>query len=180
MRRSRISAAVLLTAGLVFAPVARAAVDAFIWFEGIAGESHDAQHMGWTEVSSVQLEQVRTTASRIGSAAGGGGSGKVSVHDISVTKHVDKASPTLMKYCTNGKHIPNATISMRKAGGTQQEYLVIKLQDVLVSSYRATGSGAGATESFTLNAADATVQYTPTPRPNAAAVAPMPAGAVRK
>jgi type VI secretion system secreted protein Hcp len=179
MRRPRLSAALLVTASLVFAPVASAAVDAFIWFEGIAGESRDAQHMGWTEVSSFQLQQIRSSAG-VGSATGGAGGGKVSFHDISITKHTDKSSPTLMKFCANGKHIPNATISMRKAGGTQQEYLVIKLQDVLVSSYRTSGAGAGMTETFTMNAANATIQYPPTPRPNPAAVAPMPAGAVRK
>src|SRR5664279_5907615 len=91
MSPARFSAALLLTAGLVFAPVARAAVDAFIWFEGIAGESRDPQHMGWMEVSSFQLQQIRNTAG-VGSATGGAGSGKVSVHDISITKSTDKAS----------------------------------------------------------------------------------------
>lgn len=179
MKPSRVSAALLLAAGLVLAPAARAAVDAFIWFEGIAGESRDPQHLGWTEVSSFQLQQIRNSVG-IGSATGGAGAGKVSVHDISITKHVDKSSPTLMKFCTSGKHIPNATISMRKAGGGQQEYLVIKLHDVFVSSYRSSGAGGGATETFTLSAADATMQYPPTPRTNPAAVAPAPVGSVKR
>lgn len=179
MSKSRTSAALLLTAGLVFAPVAHAAVDAFIWFEGIAGESRDPQHMGWMEVSSFQLKQIGNTAG-VGSATGGAGAGKVSVHDISITKSTDKASPMLMKHCATGKHIPTATISVRKAGGSQQEYLVIKLVDVLVSSYRTSGGGAAVTESFTMNATDATIQYPPTPKPNPAAVAPMPAGSIKR
>jgi type VI secretion system secreted protein Hcp len=124
------------------------------------------QHKGWIEVSSFQLEQVRTAATTIGSATGGAGAGKVSVHDISITKRVDKSTPSLFKHCANGVHIPNGQISMRKAGGTQQEYLVIKLTDIFVSSYRAVGGGgggAGATETFTLNAGNATVEYTGAP-----------------
>jgi type VI secretion system secreted protein Hcp len=157
MKPFRTSAALLLAAGLALAPVASAAVDAFIWFDGVEGESTHLDHKGWIQVSSFSFDQLARAQ----------GSGKVSVHDISITKSVDKASPTLMKFCTDGKHIPNATISMRKAGGTQQEYLVIKLKDVMVSSYRTLGGGGAATETFTLNAADATVEYPGQPTPNA-------------
>jgi hypothetical protein len=83
-------------------------------------------------------------------SGGGGGAGKVAVHDISITKHVDKASPTLFKYCANGQHIKQGTITLRKAGKT---YLTIKLTDVLISSYQ-TGGSAHAdqpTESLSLN-----------------------------
>ena len=171
--RRTLATALVFAAGLLLALPASAAVDAFIWFDepSLKGASTDANHKGWHEVSSFQFEQVRSAATTIGSATGGAGSGraregKVSVHDISVTKHTDSSSPKLMLFCANGKHIPSATLSMRKAGGTQQEYLVIKLKDVLVSRYQAGGAGHGGevgTETFTLNAMDATVEYTPTP-----------------
>jgi type VI secretion system secreted protein Hcp len=157
--------ALLAAAGLAFAPRAFA-TDAFIKFDGVEGESTHLDHKGWIQVSSFSFDPLARAK----------GSGKVSVHDISITKVVDKTSPTLMKACTTGKHFPNATLSMRKAGGTQQEYLVIKLTDVLVSSYRTTGGGGGAgvSESFTLNAADATLEYPGQPTPNAAIkVAPV-------
>lgn len=179
MNTTRLSSALLLAAGLLLAPPASAA-DAFLQLGGIEGESTDAKHKGWIEVSSFQLEQVRQAATTVGSATGGAGAGRVSVHDISITKRVDKSTPSLFKHCASGVHIPTATISMRKAGGNQQEYLVIKLVDVLVSSYRTSGSGAGATETFTLNATDATIQYPPTPKPNPAALAPARAGSVKR
>jgi type VI secretion system secreted protein Hcp len=75
-------------------------------------------------------------------AGGGGGSGKVSVHDISITKVVDAASPTLSLYCANGKHIPKVTVVLRKAG---KVYQTIKLSDVLVSSFQIGGHGSGGT-----------------------------------
>jgi type VI secretion system secreted protein Hcp len=152
MNRRVPAVALLLAVVLLLPATARAAYDAFLKLEGVPGESTDPKHGGWIEVESYQLDALRS------SATGGAGAGKVHVHDFSFTKKVDKASPVLMKACTKGQHFPTATLSVRKAGGGQQEYLVIKLQDVVVSSYR-TGGGAGApTETMVLNAAQATIE----------------------
>jgi type VI secretion system secreted protein Hcp len=53
---------------------------------------------------------------------------------------VNVASPKLFLHCANGKHIPNALLTCRKAGTQQQEYLKIKFTDLLVSSYQTGGS----------------------------------------
>ncbi len=96
---------------------------------------------------------------------GGGGTGKVQVHDISITKYVDKASPKLALACANGKHYSTAKITVRKAGRGQQEFLTYKLSDVLISSYQSGGSGGGKgatpTESLTLNFKKISVEYKP-------------------
>ena len=55
--------------------------------------------------------------------------------DFSFTARTSKASPQLFLHCAQGKHIKQAFLTARKAGGSQQEYLKIKLNDVLVSSY---------------------------------------------
>jgi hypothetical protein len=104
------------------------------------------------------------TISGLGFAGGasqsgsGGGAGKVSTHDISITKSVDKASPTLFKYCANGKHIPKASIELRKAGKT---YLRYTLTNAVISSYQTGGSAhAGEpTESLSLNFTKIEIQY---------------------
>jgi type VI protein secretion system component Hcp len=44
-----------------------------------------------------------------------GGGGHVQTHDISVTKTVDKASPTLYRSPVQGKHIDNVKITTRKS-----------------------------------------------------------------
>ena len=97
----------------------------------IKGESADAKHKNEIDVLSWSWG-----VSQSGSAGhgGGGGEGKASFHDLNVTHHVDKASPLLMKACATGTHIPEATITVRKAGKGQQEYLVIKMSDVLITS----------------------------------------------
>jgi len=46
-------------------------------------------------------------------------------------------------------HIPQVTLKARKAGGNQQQYYEIKLEDVLVSSYQT--SGAGGFDQITLD-----------------------------
>ena len=38
--------------------------------------------------------------------------------------------------CASGQHIKEATLVVRKAGGDQQEYLKIKINDILISSYQ--------------------------------------------
>jgi type VI secretion system secreted protein Hcp len=168
MNRSRIAAALLLAAGLALAPSAHAAFDAYLKLEGVEGESTDAKHRGEIEVDSSQLGSLQGAADRA-SKSSGPGAAKVSFNPFSITKKVDKASPVLFKACASGKHFPSATITMRKAGGSQQEYLVVKMYDVLISSYRTSGVGASQTESFVVNAANATLENMPTPRPGGAA-----------
>ena len=73
--------------------------------------------------------------------AAAGGAGKASFHDFNFTHHIDKASPVLMKACATGEHIKDATITVRKAGKGQQEYLIIKMTDVLVTSVADSGVG---------------------------------------
>jgi type VI protein secretion system component Hcp len=74
---------------------------------------------------------------------GGGGAGKASFHDFTFTHPVDKASPLLMKARATGEHIKDATITLRKLGKGQQEYLVIKMTDVLVTSVSTSVSAEG-------------------------------------
>ena len=82
------------------------------------------------------------------------------MHDISMTKFVDKSSPALMFHCAGGKHIPNGLITVRKAGDKPLEYLKVKLVDILVSSVQHAGHGSDLlTENLTINFAKFHVEY---------------------
>lgn len=86
-------------------------------------------------------------------AGSGGGTGKVSMQDFHFTKNVDATSPKLFSACATGQHFPTATFTARKKGQGQQQYLVVKFSDLLVSSYQ-TGGSAGDTvpvESISFN-----------------------------
>ena len=104
----------------------------------IQGESRDARHQDEIDVLAWSWGVSRSGTVSHG---GGGGAGKASLHDLSFTHHVDKASPRLMTACATGEHLPEATITVRRTGQGQQEYLVIRLKDVLVTSV-ATGVSA--------------------------------------
>jgi type VI secretion system secreted protein Hcp len=94
----------------------------------------------------------------------GGGSGKVSVQDITINKWVDQATPNLWKLVCNGKHEAEGLLTIRKAGGDDPvEYLKIEMKEVLVSDLQ-TGSAEGdenVTETATLNMGEFKVIYTP-------------------
>ena len=115
-----------------------AAVDYFLKIEGIDGESQDSKHKG-----EIELQSWSWGTSQSGSFAsgGGGGAGKVSMQDFHFVMPVNKASPKLMLACATGEHIPKATLTARKAGKNQQEYLKYTFSDILVSSYQTGGSG---------------------------------------
>ncbi len=137
------------------------AVDMFLKLGDIKGESSDDKHRDEIDVLSWSwgMEQHMGTSP----AGGGVGAGKVSVHDLSVTKYIDKASPGLMLACCNGEHFKEALLTVRKAAKTAIEYLKITLKDVIVSSM-AVGGSTGQDrqpETITFNFAEFGTQYTP-------------------
>src|SRR6478752_5281026 len=114
------------------------AMDMFIKIGALKGESRDSKHK-----EEIDILAWSWGASNSGSAhmGGGAGAGKVNVQDISFTKYIDKSSPSLFLSCANGKHIPTATLVVRKAGEKPLEYLKLELTEVLVSSVSTGGSG---------------------------------------
>ena len=114
--------------------------DAFLKLDGIKGESADAKHKGEIDIMSFSWGVSQTGVQATG---GGGGAGKVSFQDLHIVKKTDASSPLLMLNCANGAHIKEGNFVVRKAGGTQLEYLKIKLTDVLISSYKPHGMEAG-------------------------------------
>lgn len=129
--------------------------------DGIDGESQDDKHKNEIEVDSWSWGVTQSgTAGRTGT---GQGAGKASFHDIHFTAKVNKASPKLMLASATGQHLGEATLSVRKAGGQQEDYLKIKLSGVLISSYQEAGSGHGGdvvpVDQFSLNFSKIEITY---------------------
>ncbi|MFC5472460.1 Hcp family type VI secretion system effector [Paraherbaspirillum soli] len=106
------------------------AQDMFIKINGIDGESQDNSHKSEIEVLSWAWRVSQQSNMHAGS---GGGAGKASVDDLQFDHFIDRASPNLIQYCLNGKHIDQAVLVVRKAGGNPLEYLKITMSDVLVT-----------------------------------------------
>lgn len=137
------------------------AVDMFLKIEGVDGESADSKHKDEIDVLSFSWGMSQTGSMHV---AGGGGTGKVAVQDMSITKNLDKASTVLMQKCATGKHFPKATLTCRKAGDTPIEYFVVTMEEVLVTSVSEGGSKHEEdrqTEMISLNFAKVKVKYTP-------------------
>lgn len=134
------------------------AVDMFIKLADIKGEAKDSKHKDEIDVLAWSWGLSQSGTTHMG---GGGGAGKVNIQDLSLTKYIDKSSPKLMLYCSSGKHIKDALLTVRKAGDKPLEYLKIKLEEVLVSSLSTGGSGGEdrLTENLTLNFAKVTLDY---------------------
>jgi len=126
----------------------------------IKGESKDARHKDEVEVLSWAWGLSQSGGTGQG---GGGGAGKVSFHEFTFTHHVDKASPALMKACATGVHLKDATITVRKGGKGQLEYLVITMTDLLVTSVSTsvTAEGDATLESVGLAFAKVDLEYKP-------------------
>ena len=126
----------------------------------IKGESLDSKHKGEVELLSWSWGVAQSGTMAHG---GGGGEGKATFHDFNFTHHIDKASPVLLKACATGEHIKEATITVRKAGKGQQEFLIIKMNDILITSVNPSGSGdsAATAEAVALQCAKVDLEYKP-------------------
>jgi type VI secretion system secreted protein Hcp len=133
--------------------------DIFAKVGDIKGESLDAKHKDEIEVLSFSWGLTNAVTTGPG---GGGAAGKATFHDLSIVHNIDKASPRLMAACATGTHLKEATITHRKAGKGQQEYLIVKLNDVIVTGVThggASGQPGSETVSFTFAKVD--LEYKP-------------------
>jgi type VI secretion system secreted protein Hcp len=136
------------------------AVDMFLRIEGIKGESKDSKHADEIQVTGWSWEAAQTGTSGKGTGAG---AGKVEHQDIEIRKLADRSSPTLYKACCKGEHIKSADLTVRKAGGDALEYLIIHLEDLLITSFKLGGEPTNdqIEEVLRINFSRAAIHYTP-------------------
>src|SRR5262245_24575018 len=115
-------------------------IDIFAKIGDIKGESFDDKHKDEIEVLSFSWG-----VSNPGTIGPGGGehTARATFQDLSITHHVDKATPQLMFACASGQHLKEATITYRKAGKAQQEFLIIKMSDIIITGIAPSGGTEG-------------------------------------
>ena len=134
------------------------ASDIFAKIGDIKGESLDAKHKDEIEVLSYSWGV--TNAVHVG-GGGGGGAGKATFQDLAFHHGIDKASPRLFAACATGEHIKEATITHRKGGKGQQEYLIIKMNDVLITAVTDDDSEGSNLETVSMVFAKVDLEYRP-------------------
>lgn len=138
------------------------AANILLKIDGVTGESKIDGHEGEIDVLSASIGASNATSVHFG---GGAGTAKCNVHDLTITKRVDCASPDFfLKTCT-GEHYDTATLVFMKAGGdsaVQVPYLQYEMTEVYVSSWHQSGGGDQfANEGVSLSCGKLKVSYWP-------------------
>src|SRR5262245_9860347 len=122
------------------------------------GESIDAKHKDEIEVLSFSWGVTNSATIK----SSGGSSSKATFQDLSIVHKIDKASPQLLQACATGQHLKEATITHRKAGKGQQEFLIVKMNDVIITGVVHGGTGDdSASETVSLAFAKVDFEYKP-------------------
>lgn len=115
-------------------------VDSFLKLDGIEGESQDDRHVGALDVISWGWGSSQSAGPSGGSA--GSMTGKMAAQDFHFSATYSKASPQIFLASADGRHIREAVLSTRKRGARSQDFLTVRMSDVIVTSYQ-TGAAEG-------------------------------------
>jgi type VI secretion system secreted protein Hcp len=106
------------------------AFDAFLKIDDIKGESTDKDHKDWIDILSFSFGISRKNER-----------GRPNLHDFTIVKRVDSASPALFDAACQGDPLRgNTTFTARKAGDRPLEFLKIKMEDVIITSIEHSGT----------------------------------------
>ena len=102
--------------------------DMFLMVKGakhglIKGEAEDKDHNGEIEVLSWSWGMQGKS-----SLGGGVATGKATMRELKIIKHVDSASTALMQALRTNEPIQKAVLTLRKAGKTPLEYMKITIE----------------------------------------------------
>lgn len=124
---------------------------AYLTFFGDApGESPAVGHEDWIELLSWNWGVTAPTGpgGPGGIGGGGGGAGRPDPSAL-VWEHVfDAASTRLLGFVASGRHIAKAELHVTRGGGHggRDAWLVVKMQDIVITSVQTTGSADGEVE----------------------------------
>ena len=154
--------AALAAAAAVCTPPAVAATDLFLKLGDIKGESQDSKHKDEIDVLAWSWGLSQPGQSGAQNAATSR-QGRVCLSGLTITKRIDKSTPLLLAAAFANQTVPSATLSLRKAGEGQQDFLTVELSNPVISGFASGGvnTDEGPTESVTLNFSSVTITYIP-------------------
>lgn len=117
------------------------AFDAFCYFKGsdVKGETQDKKYSkeGAFEILSFEIGAENNI--NIGSISSGGGAGKATFKELTVTKKTDLASCAMFSKLCEGNHFEDMVIELRRSGGSagssghvflKWEFKLVMIQDI--------------------------------------------------
>lgn len=113
------------------AKTATRVIDCHLKLDGVPGESKHKNHKDEIPLRTWHWDIQNPSSS----TTGGQSVGKGYPGMLTISKSFDSSSPTIAKFCANGKHFKEATLSMAKSGDGQSTFLTVKLKEVFISSY---------------------------------------------
>jgi type VI secretion system secreted protein Hcp len=113
--------------------------DYFLKIDGIEGESQDERHRGEIVLESWSFGGAQAGAGQE-DFSGRTRMRKFNAQPFQFTAKGSKTSSRLFLACTTGQYVKKATLFARKDGANQQDYMTIRLMDILVASYQQSGT----------------------------------------
>ena len=105
---------------LFFAPSPLVAQDPiYMNLANIQGESKEPGHQGWIKLESATLDNTVLSEANVGAVRQQftGGTGKPNLHELTIVKEMDSASPKLFQAAASGTTISLVTIDILDLGG---------------------------------------------------------------
>ncbi|MGF1578526.1 MAG: Hcp family type VI secretion system effector [Gemmataceae bacterium] len=133
--------------------------DYFLKLNGVAGESTDRSVENEIEVLSWSWGETNE-----GTQDQSDDKDSSNFGDLTFVMRANKATPKLMQYCAEGKHITeDVVLTCLRAGETSQEYLMFEMKPVLISSYQSGGSSGEnvPVDTLSLNFTKISFEYKP-------------------
>lgn len=135
------------------------AVDMFIKFSGVDGESQQKSFENWIEINSFSMSSAAAGSTAVG---GGSGVGKPSIHGVNFTTVAGKHTPTIAQKYFKGEHFDKVEVKFIKQTGDDsgQTYYHLTMEHVFVTSMQnGKGEGSLGSESMSLTAESYEQEY---------------------
>lgn len=120
----------------------------FAKYDGIDGESQDANHDKWIDVLSIDWGSNKPGGGATGQSRRRGG---VVVEDLVITMEYEKATVKLLEELNRGEVIPKLEFEQTAIyGGSRATYLKYELKNVQITSYEVSGTAADGPPTVTI------------------------------
>jgi type VI secretion system secreted protein Hcp len=130
----------------------------FAKYDGVDGESQDANHDKWIDVLAMSWAIDRDTGPATGQSRR---RGAAIIDDLVLTYEYDKSTPKLVEKLLKGEVIPKLEIEFTATyGGARETYLKYELKNVLLTGYGFNSTGGIPTVAIGNNFEEIKVTYT--------------------